>query len=293
MTIEEFMKKDLNECILSLSSNNHDRRKYVKDLIDDEEFIKEIFEVKRYTTLKAQTEIFKKKFGRSAGCLEEICKKHNIQIPTASESAKLSMSQRYETNKIKYGGSGNILSKGSVKAIKRDNTVKSKYGVDNVFQNQEIKEKIQNTCLEKYGVKNPGIIFGNFYNFSNPHKIVSDYLNSIGVIHQNESRGKFHKYNHQLQKDYCPFPDILIEEKGIVIEIYGDFWHCNPLLYFENDIIKTKNRYGKEIFAKEIWERDKIREDHIKSFGYDLIVIWESEIKNESYKEKLNDVFAI
>ncbi|MGB1097303.1 MAG: DUF7487 domain-containing protein, partial [Acholeplasmataceae bacterium] len=34
-------------------------------------------------------------------------------------------------------------------------TFLEKYGVENSFQNEKVKQKIKNTNLEKYGVKNP------------------------------------------------------------------------------------------------------------------------------------------
>lgn len=55
-----------------------------------------------------------------------------------------------ETCKQLYGAE-NTLCKGTTSYQKKNNTVKEKYGVDNVFQSEEIKEKSKKTCLEKYG----------------------------------------------------------------------------------------------------------------------------------------------
>ena len=55
-----------------------------------------------------------------------------------------------KTNLEKYG-TENVLSKGSPVYDKRNQTVKIKYGVDNVRQHQSVKNKINNTMLNKYG----------------------------------------------------------------------------------------------------------------------------------------------
>ena len=90
------------------------------------------------------------------------------------------------------------------------------------------------------------------------------------------------KSNEELNKDYCPRPDILFLNKKLVIEIYGNLWHANPQYYSELDVIHT---WDGDLTAGEIWKRDKIRENHIKALGYDVIILWESEItKNDFYK---------
>ena len=92
------------------------------------------------------------------------------------------------------------------------------------------------------------------------------------------------------------FLDLFIPEIKYVVEINGDYWHCNPKMYdedYEHQLIK--------LTAKEIWERDKIKQNAITNeFGYDLDVIWESEIRKDrnvvifnlvkKIKNKFNDV---
>lgn len=55
------------------------------------------------------------------------------------------------------------------------------------------------------------------------------------------------------------------------IEYNGDYWHCNPKFYESN----YKTHYG--YTAKEIWEKDEIKLNFIRSKGYDVMIIWESE----------------
>lgn len=57
-----------------------------------------------------------------------------------------------------------------------------------------------------------------------------------------------------------------------LIEFNGDYWHCNPLSYSFDYFNKRKN-----MTAKEIWEYDKEKIKTAESYGYKVLVVWESE----------------
>jgi len=67
--------------------------------------------------------------------------------------------------------------------------------------------------------------------------------------------------------------DFYDTELNIVIEVNGDYWHCNPDLYNENYI---NLKIGKS--AKEIWEKDKKRKQRvINILNCEHFVIWEND----------------
>lgn len=68
--------------------------------------------------------------------------------------------------------------------------------------------------------------------------------------------------------------DIFIPEKNTIIEIQGDYFHCNPTIWNKNDYNKTIR-----MFAKDIWEKDEARGNKLKNLGYVVIYIWESDIR--------------
>lgn len=72
--------------------------------------------------------------------------------------------------------------------------------------------------------------------------------------------------------------DFLVEDKYIV-EVYGDFWHCNPQRY-KSDYF---NR-GKKKTAKEIWDRDLSRRKKFEELGYSFLYLWEYDINNHIKK---------
>jgi hypothetical protein len=66
--------------------------------------------------------------------------------------------------------------------------------------------------------------------------------------------------------------DFFLPEYGIIIEFFGDYWHCNPKIY-DNDY------YHKilKMTASQKWENDKNRIDKIlEDKKNSVLVVWES-----------------
>jgi hypothetical protein len=66
--------------------------------------------------------------------------------------------------------------------------------------------------------------------------------------------------------------DIFVPELNLIIEYFGDYWHCNPIKYDANYFNKKKGK-----FAWELWDYDKSKLDLIESYGYNIDVIWEQD----------------
>ncbi len=97
-------------------------------------------------------------------------------------------------------------------------------------------------------------------------KLENLWLDSLGI--EKQFRQVRFKFNNQLFK-----VDAL--KNGIVYEFYGDFWHGNPRLYEEKDI-----NYISGISFGELYSKTQQRENLIKSAGYNIISIWESDFGN-------------
>lgn len=81
--------------------------------------------------------------------------------------------------------------------------------------------------------------------------------------------------------------DELCKTSNIVIEVNGDYWHANPFIYKPDDIIS----YPKGLFsAASIWEKDEKRISEIKSMGYKVYIIWESDLKSNTYKDIFEEI---
>ena len=64
------------------------------------------------------------------------------------------------------------------------------------------------------------------------------------------------------------------DKLGWVIEFYGDYWHGNPTKYNGDQVLLSSGA-----LYRDIWERDRVKEEYIKSLGYKLLIIWESDFK--------------
>lgn len=80
------------------------------------------------------------------------------------------------------------------------------------------------------------------------------------------------------------FFDFYIPELKFVIELNGDYWHCNPNNYASDYVHELRN-----MTANEIWEYDKHRNSVIsEDMGYNLEVIWESDIRRNKKNVVIN-----
>lgn len=71
-------------------------------------------------------------------------------------------------------------------------------------------------------------------------------------------------------------PDYLYENK--IIEFNGDYWHCNPNMYKEDEEVDF---HGVTKIVKYVWMEDAERKDIMEKMGYNVKVVWENDyVKN-------------
>ena len=70
--------------------------------------------------------------------------------------------------------------------------------------------------------------------------------------------------------------------KNILIEINGDYWHCNPKLYKPFEFNKVIGKY-----AHEIWKKDELKKKTAEDEGYLVYIIWEYDYRKNP-KETLD-----
>lgn len=98
----------------------------------------------------------------------------------------------------------------------------------------------------------------------------------------------YEKYLYNLTKSYKY--DFCLEDKKLIIEYNGDLYHANPNIYSQNDVIKL--RYLERPIAKDIWDYDAIKNKFAEDAGYKVLVVWESDYKNN--KEKvINELLEV
>ena len=94
-------------------------------------------------------------------------------------------------------------------------------------------------------------------------------MNALGV-----------EYIAQFQVGFNAF-DIRLANTNIIIEVNGDFWHANPIKYKSDDLLPFPVPTGTKM-AEEVWKKDARKNDYATKKGYNVIIIWESEMKSLS-----------
>jgi G:T-mismatch repair DNA endonuclease (very short patch repair protein) len=153
------------------------------------------------------------------------------------------------------------------KAIK---TCLDRYGVEHYNNTKKTKQ----TCLEKYGVANSfQLSTSNKTRITKPTRKIKSYIEQF-------ISSEFEHYIPELGIKV----DIYIPSINTVIEHLGDFWHMNPNKYGSSDYNKVTHKT-----AQQHWENDRIRREKLKDVGYKTLFIWESDVKNDSFKKIINE----
>lgn len=190
--------------------------------------------------------------------------------------------------------------------LKKEYTVQIDYYLNRGYSNDEAKKLLHNRqqtftlekCKEKYGEelgykiwkdrqnKWKSKVFNETTHISTGTSIIAiNFINEIlcDVNSNNFLYGKNEKFIYDNKNKKAYKFDLTNEKTKRIIEFNGDFWHMNPKIYNENDINTCH-----KMTAKEKWEIDRIKIDAAKSHGYEVLVIWESDYKN-NHDEIINE----
>lgn len=99
-----------------------------------------------------------------------------------------------------------------------------------------------------------------------PEKIVRSLIHSMGF------RFRLHK------KDLPGKPDMVFPSKRKVVFVHGCFWHGHNCKRGKNRPRSNMEYWGNKI--KSIKKRDRDNIKNLKKLGWDVLVIWECQIKN-------------
>lgn len=141
------------------------------------------------------------------------------------------------------------------------NTMNSKSDEEKIEINK--KKMLNNSGYSKQSQE----LFWAIYEKFKDNNIIFQELSNKEVVIYNKDTQKIYKF------DFVDFTN------KKVIEYNGDFWHCNPKLYNENYFNNVKQKY-----AYELWNYDQNKIEYMKNKGYDVLVIWESDFKQDRDK---------
>jgi G:T-mismatch repair DNA endonuclease (very short patch repair protein) len=80
------------------------------------------------------------------------------------------------------------------------------------------------------------------------------------------------------------FVDFLFEDEKKIIEFNGDFWHYNPKKYLSESFTILM---GKKIKAQDVWDEDEKKINLLKQKGYEVLIIWEMDFKENENEIKI------
>ena len=80
-------------------------------------------------------------------------------------------------------------------------------------------------------------------------------------------------YENNVQISYYNV-DFVNKQTNHIIEVYGDYWHCNPIKY-EDDFM----HHHFNMTAVERRKLDEARVKYLESLGYNVTIVWESNLQ--------------
>ncbi len=95
---------------------------------------------------------------------------------------------------------------------------------------------------------------------SGPERTVREYLESKQIGYRQEV---------QMEPGSKWFFDFHITGTNLLVEVQGDYWHCNPTLY--KSPINEYQRWAQR--------RDFAKKDYAKKIGYSVLPIWENDLE--------------
>lgn len=183
-----------------------------------------------------------------------------IQNHSRNETAKFFKCSEAEIKKIlkKY----TIIKGIANRDIHTKNTKLKRYN-NATFVN---KKKRQQTCINKYGVKN-NLCFAKRSHRSRS-KIEKDWLRSLKIP------SLITNFIIKISSKKWLIPDGYDPKTNTVYEMLGDYWHGNLNIYKPTQVNKVSHKQMKTLNKQTF-----IRFDKIKKLGFNIIYIWESEYK--------------
>jgi G:T-mismatch repair DNA endonuclease (very short patch repair protein) len=250
---------------------------------------------------------------------------HKLKKRSIAETRKTKgYTDQYKDTCISNYGVDNPSKNNQIKEKKKETLFKN-FGYINNFCNpciqakaqakinyQDVANTIKLVCVEKYGVSNPTQTdnvkkkLREAWSKRKSEWSEGNFIDSQSIIYKSSkfvSRPEMklhHCIKHIVGEKDLKFNswvggvnvDILIQSKNIAIDFNGDFWHANPRKYCDEDVM-FHDKHGGQVTAKQIHKKDKKRVDKLNELGYNVFVVWESDIKDKSDVEVtqiLNDI---
>lgn len=254
---------------------------------------------------------FKKEFGLSYKQTSFLLDYFGIKRRNISEAYY--QNRKVEKTKrtlIKKFGVDNA-SKSNIIKQKKKETFLQNYGVENIWKSKEYYQWLHEYMEDKYGKKSLPNKYGNMQKWWNKqteeykkehmkpaNKAYKKFWENASDEIKNEIIQRRCKeivcyYNSSLETRIAKILDMMqisyerqkwiknksydfrINKTNVIIEVQGDFWHANPNIYNDEDVLNFPGGIRK---ASDLWDIDKKKKRIAEDYGYQMIYFWESEL---------------
>jgi very-short-patch-repair endonuclease len=76
--------------------------------------------------------------------------------------------------------------------------------------------------------------------------------------------------------------DVYIPSLNTLVEVNGDYWHYNPVIYDRDHYDKSR-----DLHAGDIWDRDEYKVNLALENGYQIFTLWQKDL-NESFESVID-----
>ena len=111
-----------------------------------------------------------------------------------------------------------------------------------------------------------------------PEIIVRSYLFSRGL--------RFRKND----KRYPGSPDIVLPKYKTIVFVHGCFWHLHEGCKYARIPKSNVDYWEKKLYRNR--ERDKHNQKELQKMGWNVITVWECELKKDNVEQTLEDLYA-
>lgn len=111
-------------------------------------------------------------------------------------------------------------------------------------------------------------------------------INSTETKPEQLARSLLHRAGYRFRKNVSELPgtpDVVLPKYNTVIFVHGCYWHRHDCR--KGNSVPTKNReFWLEKFERNV-ERDAENEEALKERGWQVLTVWECELKDDPVEE--------
>lgn len=178
-------------------------------------------------------------------------------------------SESFTTYMNEIEGGGDPYRRDTTECIeKRKRTCIGKFGADNPWKNKDVYSKCMETKLDLYG----SIINHNGKHSKISQTLFNELVKLYNIIYAEHPKEEFIRIDGKLY-----FLDCVLADTKKVIEVFGDYWHANPIRYNKDEYINYPN--NNTILVEDVWSKDKNRLELLNNEGFEILIVWENDIR--------------